>query len=127
MIAKLTDPWFEAEFYGNVGKSGLGRDSWQRQDGIDGAQGIVLWCPCGYGKPEFPLDGARPHALIIPFANPRNAPPVPPDHGPVSMDGSHRPRWQMSGTGLADLTLTPSVNVGNPSCWHGFITNGIVS
>jgi hypothetical protein len=32
----------------------------------------------------------------------------------------------MDGTGLSDLTLSPSVDVGEPSCWHGFIRNGEV-
>jgi hypothetical protein len=30
-------------------------------------------------------------------------------------------RWHVDGTGLHDLTLSPSVDCG---CWHGFITNG---
>jgi hypothetical protein len=107
---RLTDPWFEAEFYGNV----TGGSFCCQGASIEGAQGIFLFCPCRGG-----------HALIIPFANPRNAPPVPPEHGPSDRGGTHRPRWQMTGTGLADLTLSPSVDVGD-SCWHGFITGGEV-
>jgi hypothetical protein len=62
---------------------------------------------------------------MIPFANPRNAPAVPADHGPQSKlnpDGP-RPRWIMSGTSLEDLTLTPSIDTG---CWHEYITLGEV-
>lgn len=118
MIALLTDPWFEAEFYGQANELG----GYTRQgERIDGAQGLFLWCPCAYGN------DARAHGLIIPFANPRNAPRLPERHGPLSRDGSHRPRWEMSGTGLADLTLSPSVDVDTPSCWHGFITQGKVT
>ena len=103
----LTDPWFEAEFYNNARGQSFSRHG----DRVDGAQGLFLWCPCGYGKSEYPLDGGRPHGLIVPFENPRNAPLLPTDHGPISRDGSHRPRWTMTGTGLNDLTLTPSVDV----------------
>jgi len=115
----LTDPWFEAEFYGEVADQG---QSYRRHGSrIDGAQGLFLWCPCHYG------DARRGHGLIIPFANPRNAPEVPPEHGPHSARGdAKRPRWRMSGTGLSDLTLAPSVAVGKPECWHGFIQNGVV-
>lgn len=114
---KLTDPWFDAEFYGHASVNTV-----RRQGGeIDGAQGLILWCPCAYGRE----DGSV-HGLMIPFANPRNAPELPRDHGPTDRTGSHRPRWTMSGTGLSDLTLTPSVDVGKDSCWHGFITNGEV-
>lgn len=107
--------WFEAEFYGRATDHGHRRQGGQ----IDGAQGVVLYCPCRYGHDE----GA--HGLLIPFSNPRNADPLPDDHGSVSRDGN-RPRWQMSGTGLHDLTLSPSVDVGTDSCWHGWITNGEV-
>ncbi len=121
-MPKLNDEWFEAKFYGEISADGK---SMRYLDSIDGAQGLFLWCPCGYGKPEFPLNAGRPHGVLIPFVNPRNAPPVPADHGPVNKtDGKTRPRWTMSGTGLHDLTITPSVDVGKDSCWHGFITNG---
>lgn len=116
----LTDPWFDATFYGEATAT-----SYRDLPSMDGAQGVTFWCPCGYGKPEYPLDGARPHQVQVPFANPRNAPPVPAGHGPGTK--GVKPRWVAAGTGLADLTLTPSVNVGAPSCWHGFITNGRVT
>lgn len=117
-MPRLVDLWFEAEFYGNANERG----GFVRQGpSIDGAQGLFLWCPCAYGKDE------RAHGLIIPFTNPRNAPELPANHGPVSRnDPSHHPRWFMVGTGLGDLTLSPSVDVGTPSCWHGFISGGEV-
>jgi hypothetical protein len=129
----LTDPWFEAEFYGRcfedepcsdpecLGMANPHVHSGHSRQGaeIDGAQGIFLYCPCAFGTD-------KAHGLLIPFSNPRNAPPVPPGHGPQSRGGGSRPRWQMSGSGLGDLTLTPSIAVGNPECWHGFITGGVV-
>jgi len=36
-------------------------------------------------------------------------------------------RWAMSGTGLADLTLTPSVLLLGGCGWHGFVTSGSVT
>ena len=125
MIAPLTDPWFEAEFFGRCEDNGRHYDQGAN---IEGAQGVEFWCPCGYGKPEYPLDGARPHRVMVPFANPRNAPPVPPNFGPTRRkqrpeEPDTRCRWQMSGDDFATLTLSPSVDVG---CWHGFIERGIV-
>jgi hypothetical protein len=36
-------------------------------------------------------------------------------------------RWTVSGTGLADLTLAPSIHLSGPGCgWHGFVTAGEV-
>jgi len=126
-MPKLTDPWFEATFYGEATANGH-----HHLESIEGAQGLFLWCPCGYGKAEFPLEGGRPHGVMVPFRNPRNAPELPPDHGPHSAgnpDGP-RPRWTMTGSGLHDLSTTPSVQVGSPAdgtgCWHGYITNGEV-
>lgn len=34
------------------------------------------------------------------------------------------PRWSVSGTGIEDLTLAPSINVRG--CWHGFVRGGEV-
>src|SRR5690348_12593250 len=114
---KLTDPWFEATF---IRTSPDGK-SHTYVDKLDGADGLFLWCPCGYGKAEYPLDGARPHGLIVSFANPLGVPPAPDSAGTRGRHG--RPtRWTMSGSSLDDLTLSPSIDVGTPSCWHGFIT-----
>lgn len=33
-------------------------------------------------------------------------------------------RWAVSGTGYADLTLSPSIDCG---CWHGYVRNGEVT
>lgn len=119
-MPRLDDPWFEAEFYGQATA-----DSHVRQGlRLDGAQGLFLYCPCRYGQ----TDGA--HTLLVPFANPRGAPPPPPDHGPTNTAPSKpRPRWTLdqNSTGLGDLSLSPSVDVGSDHCWHGFITSGEVT
>lgn len=114
MIALLSDAWFEARFIKDSTAQGH-----RRQGALEGADGIFLWCPCAYP------DDQRAHGLIISFANPQGAPPAPNDAGSCDRDGVPK-RWTMTGTGLKDLTLSPSVDVGNPSCWHGFIVNGEV-
>jgi Family of unknown function (DUF6527) len=115
---RLIDPWYEAEFGGNAGPRG----SWRRQGAdLEGAQLLFLWCPCAY------LHDSRAHGLVVPFRNPRNAPVPEHNFGIVARDKKTQPRWEMTGTGLHDLTLTPSVDVGDPSCWHGHITAGAVT
>lgn len=157
---RLLDPWYEAEFYGQIvqdepctdpnctsefvlsgdpagprdqmviGKRPHTHSSFRMLGPkMDGVQGLSLWCPCGFNDPKYrEPNGGRPHGLIIPFTNPINAPQVPAGHGPQSTGnpGGPRPRWAVSGTGLHDLSLSPSVAVGKPECWHGFITNGEV-
>lgn len=138
--ARLTDPWFEAHFYGEVKHDGEWRIAHDDDSPMRFAesQGVFFWCPCGYGLLDkyghevYPLDlnlnRGRPHGVLIPFANPPSGIALPPDHGPVSPDGTSHPRWTVAGSTLEDLTITPSIAVGhNPECWHGFITNGEVS
>jgi hypothetical protein len=120
-MPRLDDPWFEAQFIKNTTRAGL-----TFTDQLDGADGVWFWCPCGYGKPEYPLDGGRPHAVMVSFSNPRGCGQAPDDAGSQSRNGGPS-RWMMSGTGVADLTLSPSVDVGTPSCWHGFVQDGVVS
>ena len=121
-MPRLTDPWFRALFISDVDEYGSfhhGKVTTRAE-----AQGIMLWCPCGYGKPEFPLDGGRPHAVIVPF----RGIVVPENFGPLSTGNltGPRPRWDASGTDLNDLTVIPSIAVGSPECWHGWIRNGEV-
>lgn len=68
----------------------------------------------------------RTHRLAVPFANPV-------DGGPPA--SGYEFLWQRKGETFADLTLGPSVdasgaryydNIKTP-CWHGFITNSVVS
>jgi Family of unknown function (DUF6527) len=110
MKVKLTDPWFEARFLREVTEKGsrLGGE-------FQGAQGLFMYCPCAFGKSD-----VRAHRLRILFANPDGALPAAPGIVPL-------PRWTVSGSGLADLTLCPSVAVGEPECWHGYITKGDIT
>lgn len=136
--APLDDPWFAARFYKAATAGGWCEGSAGGPVPFSEAQGLRLWCPCGYGavlpdgSEAFPTDLShnlgRPHAILVPFANPASGVPVPADHGPVGRDGKTRPRWSASGTGLHDLSTTPSIAVGpaDRECWHGYITNGVV-
>ena len=134
MIGPLVDPWFAAEFLTETTKKGH-----RRIDTLQNADGLFLWCPCGFADPKFRTpNGGRPHGVIVSFANPRGVPPAPSNAGSRGRDGKPT-RWTIvSGTGLSDLTLSPSVDVGSEevdpvtkkkvktSCWHGFITQGEV-
>lgn len=138
LAVPLVHKWFEAVFIANFGNDGSFRYRFDSDLPFSYAQsqGLFLWCPCGFGlldkdgKERFPLDlsldRGRPHGVIIPFSNPPCRIPVPENFGPFSRDGKTRPRWKVDGTGLHDLTLIPSVAIGNPECWHGFITSGII-
>ena len=110
---RLTDPWFEAYFITDGSIPGQRR---RHVETLAEAQGLVLFCPCVFGRTE----GA--HGLIVPFTN-------APEHnfGVTARDGVTRPKWTASGTNLTDLTLSPSVDVGTPSCWHGWIRGGEIT
>lgn len=138
----LTHPWFEAHFIHRAQSNGSYYDCnpYEGEDPVEfkDAQGLRLWCPCGIderdkdGNLRYPLDlslnKGRPHGCLIMFRNPPSGILPPPNFGPMSRYGKNHPRWTIvSGSGLVDLTLTPSIDVGNPSCWHGYIKNGIVT
>lgn len=96
-------------------------------DSVEGAQGVMFQCPkCAIGKETGEEDGRRfvrgAHSIRVFFSNPRGAAVAPPA-------ADENPRWQMSGNGIDDLTLQPSINLDVPGqengCrWHGWVTNG---
>jgi hypothetical protein len=111
----LTDPWFDAYFIVDAPGSPEGSFK-RRRDGIlAGAHGLFLWCPCAYGN------NGRAHGLIVPFVG-------APAHNFLvrARAGGGFPKWAVNGTSLADLSCLPSIDVGTLSCWHGFITAGVV-
>jgi uncharacterized protein DUF6527 len=75
------------------------------------AQGVMLLCPKCFAA----NDGAvGTHSIIVPF----EARGVP-----AHILGGLA-RWQVSGTSLADLTISPSIQLIGGCAWHGFIRNG---
>lgn len=83
-----------------------GRTRLPRVSSLADAQGVLFGCP--------QCSGPAAHSILVWFR----------DRG-VPAEASPTPRWAVAGTSLADLTLSPSINV--PSCWHGFITDGEVT
>ena len=78
------------------------------------AQGVIFDCP-----------KCRTHSIMVGFRD-RG---VPAHLGTRDSQGKQT-LWQVSGgTGLHDLTLTPSIDCtpSNPNCWHGFITGGEIT
>lgn len=75
---------------------------------FEAAQGVMFLCPACFKK-----NGGEvgTHEILVWFA----------DKG-VHESWSPTPRWVMTGTGMHDLTLSPSIDV--KGCWHGFIRQG---
>jgi hypothetical protein len=116
----------DGRFFGKV--NAARRSSMLQGDRIRGAQGVLFQCPkCSAGKPVG--DDGRgfrgAHYIKVCFSNPRNALPAPAEY-------DDNPRWEMSGSSLDDLTLSPSINLDVPSddgvvygCrWHGWVRSG---
>lgn len=82
------------------------------------AQGIEFDCPkCRVS--------ARSHRIHVAFAGRGVL-----DHQATRSTDGTPTRWQVvGGTGLDDLTLSPSIDLthADPNCWHGFITNGVAA
>lgn len=84
-------------------------------DDLASAQGLLLLCPACFTKNGDSNIGV--HSVLVWFRD-RG---VPDDEEPLPG------RWEVSGTGYADLTLKPSVHVTKGCMWHGFITAGEVT
>ena len=97
-MGALTDPAWRAEFITAP------RDGWiGHTSEFALAQGVMFVCPCGQG-----------HRCVVWFRH-RNV-PAEREPGPG--------RWDATGTDLTDLTLAPSIAVGEPVCWHGYVEGG---
>jgi hypothetical protein len=94
-------------------------DEFHYVDSFAEAHGIKFLCPVSFTKNG---GAAGTHSVHVYFTGS----PVPDGIG--MNDKGETVRWGASGTGYADLTLTPSIleQLGAP-CWHGYVTNGEVS
>lgn len=82
-----------------------------KTDDASQAQGITFDCPKQSAT-------HRSHWILVWFKD---------REVPLEAEPLHR--WTAAGTSYDDLTLTPSIDatVKDPSCWHGFITNGAIT
>jgi hypothetical protein len=80
---------------------------YEEVDSLDLAQGVRFECPqCGK------------HQVLCWFRN----------RGVPDSETPGPGRWEASGTGAHDLTLSPSVHLSGPGCgWHGFVRNGEIT
>ncbi len=91
-----------------------------RVDGVSEAQGVVFLCPRCFKINDGPVGT---HSVICLFVG----------RGVPDAQFPRPGRWEVLGTGLADLTLRPSILLqdetpkGRVEHWHGFITAGEVS
>jgi hypothetical protein len=85
---------------------------YQQTDDIAKAHGLWFDCPA--------CAKTNGHGVLIGFAG-RNAP------HPLSVGKDGQPtNWNVSGTGLDDLVLTPSIQLHGGCNWHGFVgSNGV--
>lgn len=87
---------------------------------FNNAQGIWFLCPLCFQKNNGPIGT---HMVEVSFEG----------RGVLPEQGSHNDegqpsRWNVSGTGYSDLTLSPSVWLKGEGCgWHGHVHNGEVS
>lgn len=82
------------------------------------AQGIWMLCPLCFARNGGPIGT---HICTATFAG-RGVP----DHLGTHNDQKQPVRWNVSGSGFADLTLAPSIQLLGGCNWHGFITAGAV-
>ena len=83
------------------------------------AQGIWFLCPLCFQK----LGGSVGcHSVDVSF----DGCGVLPQQGTHNKEGKPV-RWQVSGTGIHDLTTKPSIQLEGGCNWHGWITNGEVT
>ena len=83
-------------------------------DTLAEAQGVQFLCPKCFEQNK---GRAGTHGVICWFR----------DRGVPDAVFPRPGRWAVSGTGLADLTLSPSVLITTGCQWHGFITAGVVT
>lgn len=90
-------------------------ECYEHVDTLAEADGIYFKCPACGG-----------HMVAPTFAG-RNVASHLGSHG----RGGEPTRWNASGSGYDDLTLTPSIDLSGPrgpACqWHGFVTNGVAT
>jgi Family of unknown function (DUF6527) len=90
-----------------------GRDMFRHVDSLSEAHGIHFICPKSFAAHQGRV-GA--HMMQLYFSGS----PVPPRLG--TNKSGQTVRWNVSGTCMDDLSLTPSIQEEDSLCaWHGFV------
>jgi Family of unknown function (DUF6527) len=93
-------------------------DMFRHVDSLAEAHGVWFLCPKSFAANSGPVGTHRVQIYFV-------GSPVPAHIGKNSK--GETVRWNASGTGLGDLSLTPSIQEEDEICrWHGHITNGEV-
>ncbi len=79
-------------------------EGWREVDAMADADGVIFDCP-----------GCREHSVLVFFED------APANPFPANPGGK---RWQHTGTGLDDLTTTPSIHLLSGCRWHGWLRDG---
>jgi hypothetical protein len=88
-------------------------DMFRRVDMLSQAHGIHFLCPKAFASNSGPVGT---HRIQVYFSGS----PVPPHLGKNKQ--GETVRWNVSGSSLDDLSLTPSIQEEDPTCgWHGFV------
>lgn len=100
---------------GSVQWGGFPVDMLHQQAELTGADGVEFLCPKCFEE----NGGAVGTHLVQVFFHGGDAP----ENLGKDSEG-HTARWTANGTGLDDLTLSPSIYVKTGCGWHGYVTNG---
>lgn len=85
---------------------------------------LYFQCPkCAAGLQRVRRDDGRgyvegAHFISVPFAAHDGRPAMGPN------ENKPAPRWGVTGTSLANVTTTPSIQVIGGCGWHGYVRNG---
>jgi len=84
-------------------------------DALEEAQGVKFLCPKCYVANNGPIGT---HSVMVWFDKSGVLDSALPGPG----------RWNVSGSGFADLTLYPSIHLSGEGCgWHGYVVSGNVN
>jgi len=86
---------------------------WRNVSTVPEASGVMFLCPKCYTKNGGPIGT---HQVICWFR----------DRGVPDSEIPKPGRWLVSGTSIKNLTLAPSVQLGGPCRWHGFVRDGAI-
>jgi hypothetical protein len=84
---------------------------WKAAEDVASASGLIMLCPGCFEKNG---GAVGTHSALLWFR--ARAVPTHLQPGPG--------RWYATGTSIENLSLTPSVVIGDPACWHGWIRAG---